>query len=115
MFNFANYLKMEKILIIKISTKKKYDSQYSYPPVTIFYNKADLQEWIRDCSEEKLSITKFFNLMDFGKVAVYSQSENKLVSEIKREVYDNDFERRIQYYLPSGIRFVDVKTMCKTP
>lgn len=105
----------EKLLTINLSTENNYDSQHKYPPATIFYNKAELQDYLDDNFRGQLEIPDFWKLMDTGRVAIYSEIEKKFVDEIKREIFDTDFERRIRYYLPDGTRFVDVKTICKTP
>jgi len=98
----------EKELAIGLSPKNEYDSQFKQSPAVIYYNKNDLQK-----SPE--NIVDLWDLMDAGNVAVYSEIENKIISEIKREVFDTDFERRIRYYLPDGTCFIDMKTMSKTP
>lgn len=99
---------------IKLSVENNFDSKYTEHLVTVFYNKNDLPNSL-GYFPEKLCIIDFFDLIDNGQVALYSETEKKFVPEIKKEIFDTDFERRIRYYFPDGTRFVDAKTMCKTP
>jgi len=98
--------------IISLFQKNNFDSQYNCPSATIFYNKSDLQ---KNDGSQNLYDADFFDLIDTGRVSIYSKKDSEFVSEIKKEVYDNDLERRIRYYLPDKTCFIDFKTMCKTP
>lgn len=101
--------------LINLPTGCEFDSQYKCRSAIIFYNKADLESDTGNFSGQMTCDADFFELLDNGKAAIYSEVENKVVSGIKKEIYDNKFERRIRYRLPDGTCFIDFKTMCKTP
>lgn len=100
---------------IKLITENNFDSQYKEYPAVVFYSKDELQESLGYVPSNDLCIIDFFKLIDAGKVAIYSDIENKFVNEINKEIHNNDFEIRVRYYFPDGIRFVDIKTGCRTP
>lgn len=109
------FLAKKEPRLINLSAGCKFDSQHKCRSAVILYNKSDLESAIGDFSDQMVYDADFFELLDNGKVAVYSEIENKVVLDIKKEVYDNNFERRIRYRLPDGTCFIDFKTMCKTP
>jgi hypothetical protein len=105
----------EDPITIKLSLENNYDSHFEYFPVTIFYNRDDLEKCLENPAPAEIQLFDLFELINAGNVAIYSELGSKMITEIKKEIYDNPLERRVRYYFPDGTRFIDVKTACKTP
>jgi len=105
----------EKNLLIKLPTENIYDSQFELPHAKILYNKTDLIGILGEYPNQVIYPMDFFGLINIGGVSIYSKIENKLISEVRREVKDEKFEVRVSYFLPTGECFADGKVLEKNP